>query len=381
MEVTRMPKTILILGGYGNTGTLLARWLLGETDACLVLSGRDLGKAERLASELKQANPAQASRLIARRADASDPVSLAAALQGVDLLLVASSTVQYTREVAAAALDARIDYLDIQYSTYKVSVLNSLRDEIETAGLCFITDGGFHPGLPAALVRYAAASFDALESAIVGSVIKIDWRSLNLPDETAMELVQELKDYQALVFRQGVWQKAGWLDTWAYRSLDFGSPFGKQYCAPMFLEEMRSLPQSFPTLVETGFYVGGFNWFVDWLVLPLAMVGLRLVGDRGLKPAARLMRWGLQTFSKPPYGTLLKLEAKGVRDSQPAAFSLTLSHDDGYQFTAIPVVATLLQYLDGSIRQAGLFTQANLVEPARLIDDMQRMGVSVRAAG
>jgi saccharopine dehydrogenase-like NADP-dependent oxidoreductase len=376
-----MPKTILILGGYGNTGTLLARWLLRETDARLVLAGRDLSKAERLASELKQANPAQASRVIARRADASDPASLAAALQGVDLLLVASSTVQYTREVAAAALDARIDYLDIQYSTYKVSILNSLRDEIETAGLCFITDGGFHPGLPAALVRYAAASFDALESAIVGSVIKIDWRSLNLPDETAMELVQELKDYQALVFRQGVWQKAGWLDTWAYRSLDFGSPFGKQYCAPMFLEEMRSLPQSFPTLVETGFYVGGFNWFVDWLVLPLAMVGLRLLGDRGLKPTARLMRWGLQTFSKPPYGTLLKLEARGVWDSQPAAFSLTLSHDDGYQFTAIPVVATLLQYLDGSIRQAGLFTQANLVEPARLIDDMQRMGVSVREAG
>lgn len=377
-----MPKTILILGGYGNTGTLLARWLLQETDARLVLAGRDLGKAGRLASELNQLSPAEGSpRLSARLVDASDPASLAAALQGVDLLLVASSTVQHVRQVAGAALDARIDYLDIQYSTYKVNVLKSMAVEIEKAGLCFITDGGFHPGLPAALVRYAAASFAALESAIVGSVIKVDWRNLHLPDDTAMELVQELKDYQALVFKDGAWREAGWLDTWAYRSLDFGVPFGKQYCAPMFLEELRSLPQSFPTLAETGFYVGGFNWFVDWLVLPLAMLGLRLFGDRVLKPTARLVRWGLQTFSKPPYATLLKLEAKGVRDSQPASLSLTLSHDDGYQFTAIPVVATLLQYLDGSIRQPGLWMQANLVDPARLIADMQRMGVNVQEVG
>jgi saccharopine dehydrogenase-like NADP-dependent oxidoreductase len=376
-----MPKTILILGGYGNTGRLLARWLLGETDARLVLAGRDLQKAESLALELNQSAPGGPSdRVTARRADACDPDSLAAALQGVDLLLVASSTVQYTREVAGAALDARIDYLDIQYSTHKVNILQTLAGEIEKTGLCFITDGGFHPGLPAALVRYAATSIDMLESAIVGSVIKIDWRSLHIPDETAMELVQELKDYQALVFRQGQWQVAGWLDTWAYRKLDFGSPFGKQYCAPMFLEEMRSLNQNIPTLVETGFYVGGFNWFVDWLVLPLTMVGLRLFGDRGLKPTARLLRWGLQNFSKPPYGTLLKLEARGKRHSQPASFSLTLSHADGYQFTAIPVVATLLQYMDGSIRQPGLWTQANLVDPARLISDMQRMGVVVQAA-
>lgn len=376
-----MPKTILLLGGYGNTGALLTRWLLQETDARLVIAGRSPQKAERLKSELEGAYPAGASRLAARRADASDPASLAAALQGVDLLLVASSTAQYARQVAQAALDAHTDYLDIQYSTQKIAVLKSLASEIERAGLCFITDGGFHPGLPAALVRYAATQLDPLHSAIVGSVIKIDWRNLHLPDETAIELVQELSDYQALVFRQGEWQKAGWRDAWAYRFLDFGDPFGKQYCAPMFLEEMRNLHQGIPTLVETGFYVGGFNWFVDWLVLPLVMAGLRLFGGAALKPAARLLHWGLQTFSKPPYGTLLKLEASGLRDGQPSTFNLLLSHDDGYQFTAIPVVACLLQYLDGSIRRAGLFTQANLVDPARLIADMQRMGVRVEATG
>ncbi len=93
------------------------------------------------------------------------------------------------------------------------------------------------------------------------------------------------------------------------------------------------------------------------------------------------MKWGLNSFSKPPYGTLLKLEAQGTRAGKPEALDITLFHEDGYLFTAIPVVACLLQYLDGSIRRPGLWTQANLVEPGRLMKDMERMGVEVRIAG
>ena len=46
-------------------------------------------------------------------------------------------------------------------------------------------------------------------------------------------------------------------------------------------------------------------------------------------------------------------------------------------FTAIPVVACLLQYLDGSIRKPGLWLQANIVEPNRFMEDMKRMGIDV----
>ena len=57
---------------------------------------------------------------------------------------------------------------------------------------------------------------------------------------------------------------------------------------------------------------------------------------------------------------------------------ITLYHKDGYMFTAIPVVACLLQYLDGSIKKPGLWTQANIVEPDRLLSDMERMGIEVK---
>lgn len=369
-------NTLLILGGYGNTGLPLARLLLGETNVALVLAGRNPEKARTAAEELNRRFPGE--RVTARAADAADRESLKRAFQGMDLVVVASSTSQYARQVAGAALEAGTDYLDVQYSTAKFRALGSLAAAIEKEGRCFITDGGFHPGLPAALVRYAATFFDRMERARVGSVIKIDWKRLSLADSTLDELLAEFNDFQTLVFQQGRWKNlplGGMLNP---ITMDFGSEFGRQYGVPMFLEEMRALPEACPGLQDTGFYVGSFNWFVDWLILPVAMVALRLAPHRALGPMGRLMRWGLDTFTRPPYGTLLKVEAEGEKGGRAKGLEVLISHTDGYQMTAIPVAACLLQYLDGSIRKPGLWTQANLVEPRRLMQDMQRMGAGVQ---
>ena len=77
-------------------------------------------------------------------------------------------------------------------------------------------------------------------------------------------------------------------------SMDFGGDFGKQYCAPMLLEEMRALPEMFPTLTETGFYVGSFNWFVDWVIMPIAMVAMKLSPHAAIKPMAQVDALGFE---------------------------------------------------------------------------------------
>jgi saccharopine dehydrogenase (NAD+, L-lysine-forming) len=74
---------------------------------------------------------------------------------------------------------------------------------------------------------------------------------------------------------------------------------------------------------------------------------------------------------------MLKLEAHGKQDGWPQTMAMTLYHDDGYVLTAVPVVATLLQLIDGSARQPGLHYQAHIVQPGRLIKDMARMGIEI----
>lgn len=364
------PKTILILGGYGSTGRLIADALLRETDCHLILAGRTLARAQTAAAEL-------GSRVSALRADAAEPASLDAAMTGVDLVVVASSTAPFAATIAEAALRANADYFDLQYSTDKLKALRPLAGRIAAAGRRFITDGGFHPGLPAVMVRHVAPCFDTLERALVGSVIQEDWAGWDVGIGTMEELLNEFRDYQALEYRDGAWRGMNWLSAWKPVFMDFGPPFGRRACAPMFLEELRDLPALLPGLRETGFYVGGFNWFVDGLVMPLALAGMRIAPSRLLRPLARLMGWGLKRFSRPPFGTLLRIAASGLSGGKPHRFNMTVGHADGYVLTALAAVACLLQLLDGTLARPGLQLQAQAVDPDRLLRDLARMGARV----
>lgn len=368
--------TMVILGGYGNTGRALTRHLLAQTSSRLVLAGRDGARAAEAAASWNARFPGERVRGLA--ADASDAVSLRNAFEGADWVVVASSTAKYVETVASLAIEMGLDYMDPNYSTRKLVTLRSMVARIQAAGRCFITEAGFHPGLPAVLIRHAARYFESLVSAKVSSVIQVDWSGLDFSPATLEELVEEFLDYQALEFRKGRWQQANTLSMMFPKWRTFSHGFGRRYCMPMFLEELRPLPEIIPGLEETGFYVGGFNWVVDMLIMPLGMGLLKVWPKGSIGPVGRMMVWGLKRFGKPPYGTLLKLEARGVKAGADSALEVTVYHEDGYELTAVPMAACLLQALDGSIRRPGLWFQGLAVEPERMLSDMQRMGVEVR---
>ncbi|MFQ5605313.1 MAG: saccharopine dehydrogenase family protein [bacterium] len=358
-------KRLLILGGYGNTGRHICRLLLQETDVELMLGGRSPDKAHQAADELNR--EIDGKRAAGMCVDASLQKSLQAAFQDVDMIIAASSTAEYARLTAEAALSCDIDYLDIHFSPDKVRELQSLKHNIQKAGRCFITEAGFHPGLPAALIRHAAKLFTEIDSACVGSLIlqKIPtWDSVT-------EIVNAYKNYNGQFYENGRWRK------FESRKFDFGNEFGKRTCYSLFLEELRQIPQVLPALTKAGFYMAGFNWFVDWFFTPAAMLSLKIWPRIAINPLAACLRWGINTFSSPPFGTLLKVEAHGVKNGQKASFEMRLFNEDAYLFTAIAVVACLLQYLDGRILKPGLWMMGQVVEPRRLLKDMKRMGIEI----
>lgn len=364
-------NTFLILGGYGNAGIVIARLLLKYTSSNVIVAARSYEKANAAAVKLNLET--NSTRVSALRVDAADVISLEYSFRLCNFLIAASSTSEYTLNICNAAIKAGVDYLDIQFAKSKLQILKSFEEKIKASNRCFITDGGFHPGLPAVMIRYAARFFDELETASVASMIRVNWKEYNFSQSTMIEFIAELQEYDPSYFADGKWIKAKLSYS---RKFNFSSGFKNQRTVPFILEEMKLIPETYPSIKETGFFVGGFNWFVDFFLMPLIIICSHFY-PKSKERLSKLLIWGLKKFSRPPYLTILKLEAGGFAGKQRKNIEMFVSHEGSYFLTAAPVVACILQYLDEPEKRKGLFTMAHYVEPVRFINDLKMMGVNV----
>ena len=264
-------KKILILGGYGTVGSLVARLLLKESDVKLVLAGRNIDKAQATAEELNSGRGGR--RVEGAYADAADMESVKEAAKGAQCILMASTTVRYAHQVTRAALESKIDYMDVPVLAGQDGASHRDVAHIRNAGLCYIADCGIAPGLAAMLVRWAAPQFDALKSARVGAALRMDWTERRPVRETVRESLRVLNTYKHKVYRRGVAEREPAGDA---SSMDFGEDLGRQIFAAMFIEEMRAATRAYPSIKEARFGMGGFNWFTTWVTFPVATAALWL---------------------------------------------------------------------------------------------------------
>ncbi|MFH0903130.1 MAG: saccharopine dehydrogenase NADP-binding domain-containing protein [Pseudomonadota bacterium] len=376
---TANGKRILILGAAGNTGARVARFLRRQRPQTgLILAGRTEAPLLRLAKELAGDADDTVAPVEVRRIDASDPASVEAGLDGVGLAVVASSTSAFVETVVRALCKARVDYIDPQLGAGKIERLRALAPEIERAGICVMTDAGFSPGMQAVVARHAASRVEKPRHALVATAAFMDWSHVDGSPSTMEEAVGGFGSVRLLCFRQGAWVKAR-LGADGQR-VGFGPPIGERGCTPLFVEELRDLPVSFPTLEEIRHVSCGFNWLVNFFVMPVVMLAAAMSWRAFTRLAGRLLLWALKR-SRPPFRCIVQAEVTGEKDGQPASAFVRVSHADGYDITAIPVVAGILQWLDGNLARPGLFTLGNLVEPVRYVADIEKMGATVDLGG
>jgi hypothetical protein len=355
---------IAILGAYGNAGRAVARLLRLHADDDLLLLGRHPTRAELETEKLKSLEGGGSVSWAA--VDARNADRLRKVLDGCDVMVVAASTVPQTAELADAAMDAGCDWLDLNLAAAsKHTALRVRETRMKEAGRCFVTDGGVHPGAPGALVRYAAARMP-LRRAWVAARFDLDWASLRFSRPTVEEFLDELSAAELRLLREGLWVRG-----YRYaRTFDFGAPLGRALCVPMHLPELLEVRDAHPELEGLGFFVAGMGPVVDWLVMPVTVLGSR-VFPFARNAFADFLGWGLATFADAGRGAAVLLRAEGPEGE---SLDLRLFHEDAYVLTAAPVVATLLQWSEA--RAPGLHTQAMFVDAERFVADLPLLGIA-----
>lgn len=358
---------VLLLGGYGGVGRTLARLLLKETRVDIVIAGRRKETADEFAATLNR--EFSDNRVTSRFADASNQASLIEAFRGVQLVIVLATTPNLIKPIGQAALISGCDYLDILVSESTFQDLDELGSFIKQQKRTFITQAGFHPGLPAVFIRYGAQYFDKYEKAIISMAMNARFERA----EQAAEIIPLVSEFKANIFKAGSWRKATYRDA---ITIDMGNRFGKMQLFPIQMAEIKRMPEMY-NLSETGVYVSGFNWFVDYLVLPIILITQRIRKGLATGLLTKFFTWGVNTFSSPYQGVVFLNEAEGIKDGKKKQVRIIAEHDDAYLFTAIPVVACLKQYFDG-ILPPGLWMMGHVVNEITLFSDMEKMGARIR---
>ncbi|MCP4745529.1 MAG: KR domain-containing protein [Desulfobacteraceae bacterium] len=368
LEAMLMGKNrILILGGYGGVGKALSRLILKEFDLELIIGGRRKDQAEKFVNILSQEYPD--STILAQYADVTDEKSLVAAFKGVKLIIVTATTPKHTKQVAQAAIASKCDYLDILVQPDVISTLQSLEPQIDASGLTFITQAGFHPGLPAVFIRHAAKFFDQYDKSVIAVAINARFEK----PESTHEILHVICEDSAEIFESGRWRKAVYKDA---IKIDFGRKFGIKTCYALQMEEIKPLP-CLLGIKEAGVYVAGFNWFVDYIVFPIILLFNKIKKGSGRNFLGKLIYWGVNTFSSSNQGVAFILEAEGKKDGKALNVKLYAEHEDALFFTAAPVIACLKQFFSGDIKP-GLCLMGNAVDNESLISEIKTLGVNIQ---
>jgi hypothetical protein len=357
-------KKILILGGYGGVGKSLSLNLLKYTDAEITISGHNLEKVNKQINFLKDSFPNK--KILPAFIDVTKKESIQVAFKNIDLVIVTTSTPDCIDSIAEVALQSNTDLIDIFVRGDVVDKLEKYRTQIIKKNRIFITQAGFHPGLPAPFIKHALDQFDKLLTANIAMAMNSKFEK----PESTYEIIHEAGENNSFVLKDNVWKKANYKDA---IEIEFSPDFGKLKYFPLSMKENIPLQKELG-IPNMGVYVAGFNPFVDNFVFPLIVILQYFKKGFGTKFCGKLLYWGINTFYNNKPGIEFKVLSEGIKNGIAKKYTLTAYHPDPFEFTAIAVIACLKQYFLNQF-EPNLYLMGNIVDHKRILKDLKQMGI------
>jgi hypothetical protein len=358
-----MTKRVLLLGGYGNFGTFIARRLSSEPELTVILAGRSGQKARALAEQLN-----------AEWTELDIFADLDSHLKKLkpDILIHTSGPFQgQGYDVAEACIRNGVHYLDLADGREFVANIVRLDAAAKASGVLVVSGASTVPGLTSAVLARYATEFETL--AVDAGITTAQKTNRGLATVRAV-LGYAGKPFKTLIGGQMRdvygWQGLRWRK---FRGLGW-RPLGN--CD---VPDLALFPQFVPSLKTVRFRAGlelpilhlGL-WSLTWLVRLGIVPNLRAAAP-ALSGVAHLF----DIFGTGDSGFHMQLSGRAA-GGQPrqVTFELTARAGDGLMIPCTPVIVLALKLARGEIRQRGAMPCCGLLDLDDILDELRPLRVT-----
>jgi Saccharopine dehydrogenase NADP binding domain len=354
------PRTVGIVGAYGQVGRQVAADLAGVPGLRLRLGGRN-------GARLAELGGVGETRVV----DALDEGALARFCAGCDLVVNASGPAHVVRDrVALAALAAGAHYVDPGGDVALHKLIGALDPSLRRHGLGFVLSAGWVTGMTGVLPTFAVDTaedhLDRIESVELLYGDCSDWSTAGFED--VLDHVLHHSDFGW--YEHGRWIPGGGLRLLRRpRRQRLPGDFGKAQTIPHFERELTRIGavRAYPRVVAWVAPLIG-NW--DTL-------RLMVLGRRSPERAARLLGELMERErAKRECHGFVKVNVDGERDGGPAQVRAVALMARGQEWIPGAVCATAVRHVLDAPRP-GLAYLADAVDARAFVADLAERGLDV----
>jgi saccharopine dehydrogenase-like NADP-dependent oxidoreductase len=365
-----MIKRILIIGGYGNFGSFIAKHLAREENIQLIIAGRSLDKAKAYALALEAKHQPEAVSV-----DINKNLKTSLGILRPDIVIHTSGPYQSQGyHVARACIAQGCHYIDLSDARDFVASITQLDSEAKEKGVLVCSGASSVPCLTSALVDHYKPQFKTLGKIEYGiATAQLTNRGLAT---TSAVLSYAGKPFKTLIDGQ-MQDVYGWHDFklrkfWGLNSRPMGN------CD---IPDLEIFPQRYPELKTIRFEAGlelkilHFGlWFFSWLV----RIGL-LSSLQGFAPALLKTSRIFDPFGTDDSGfymTLVGIDEDGK--PKEITFDLVARHGDGLYIPSMPAILMAKKLAKGDIKKAGAYPCVGFVTLEEYLEALREFEIQWR---
>lgn len=358
--------TVVVLGGYGNFGAIISAKLATIANINVVVAGRNAAKAQTYAQQIG---------VSATALDSNDP-DLAQHLYALKTNVLISTAGPFqgqTYQVAQAAIDAGVHYIDIADGRDFVCGITALDESAKTNNVLVVSGASSVPALSAAIIDHYKPEFAELH--------ELDYGISTSEKTPGLATAAGVLNYCGKPLRQwhdGTWRTVyGWQDLRRYR---FQSGLGTRWLANCDIPDLALFPTRYPSLRSMRFQAGlglKLTQFGTWVLAGLVCKGF-ISNAASLAPGLRRIAVALEVFGNGRSGIFMQLS--GVDHSgvaQQRLWELTAGNNDGPNIPCMAAVALTRKLAAGQLSLRGALPCLGLVSLDDYLTELRGLDIQI----